>query len=328
MKGTKILLGLGVAIAIVALAMPASLAQCPTSREFGGQGNGNLTGRIKIDDDVNGFVNDGNEFASVWDTVNGTGLFGSGDHVAGNAGACPSSTWYITGTMFLGTLSGIQGFIGTAGCFPVQCPLGSAHVATLVEDVSGDGTNAGFILYSTEETSANIRPYDHARTAGIDGVGGAQATQVFEAYPTVNTSGSAGPPPNTTVTNQYADLALNFHGAGASAQGNTAIVSYDIVAHHGPAAPGHDRAAYNLGTIKNVPYENAGVVGDAVLVPCPTTADDTYLAVRASFKDGSNSPLASMLVGAPTAVECDPNIAEPQPRLERRNRKGMSRAGR
>ena len=326
MKGTKILLGLGVAIAIVALAMPATLAQCPTSREFGGQGNGNITGRIKIA--TGAFPNDGNEAASVWDTVNGTGLFGSGDHVAGNAGACPTSTWYLTGTMFLGSDSGIQGFIGTAGCFPVQCPLGNAQVATLVEDVSADGSDAGFILYSTEETSAGIRPYDHARTAGIDGVGGAVATQNFVSYPRVDTSGSAGPPPNTTVTNAYADLALNFHGAGLTAQASSAIVSYDVVAHHGPAAPGHDRAAFNLGTIKTIPYENAGVVGDAVLVPCPTTADDTYLAVGASFLNGSLAPLTSAFVGAPTAVECDPNIAEPGPRLERRNRKGMSRAGR
>lgn len=327
MKGSRILLGLGIAVAIIALAMPASLAQCPTSREFGGQGNGGLTGRIKIDDDANNFPNDGNELASIWDAVNGTGLFGSGDHISSNVGACPSSTWYVTGGMFLGTLSGIQGFVGTAGCFPVQCPLANAQLVTLVEDVAGDGSNAGFIIYNVDESPQNIRYYDHARTAGIDEVASAVATQVFQTYPRVDTTNSAGPPPNTTVTSAYADLGLNFHGADGTAQGNSAILSYDIVAHHGPAAPGFNRADYNLGTIKTVPYENAGVVGDAVLVPCPTQADDTFLAVGASFRDGSGA-LASALVGAPTAVECDPNIAEPQPRLERRDRKGLTRAGR
>jgi hypothetical protein len=328
MKVSKFLLGLGVAIAIIALAMPASLAQCPASREFGGQGNGSLTGRIKIDDDTNDFPNDGNEFASVWDTVNGAGLFGSGDHIASNPGACPSSGWYVTGGMFLGTLSGIQGFVGTAGCFPVQCPQPNVGFATLVEDVTGDGTNAGFILYNVDASFANIRPYDHARTAGIGDVGGAQATQIFQPYPTVDTTGSFGPPPNTTVTNSYLDLLLNFHGADTTAAGSSAIVSYDIVAHHGPAAPGSNRGDYNMGTIRSVAYEDLGVVGDEVLVPCPTEADDTFLAVGASFRNGPLAPIESLLVGQPTAVECDPNIAEPQPRLERRNRKGMSRAGR
>ena len=69
MKGTfKVLMGLGVAAVIVAVAMPTSLAQCPTSREFGGQGNGGITGRIKIDTTVHGFPNDGNELASFWHT--------------------------------------------------------------------------------------------------------------------------------------------------------------------------------------------------------------------------------------------------------------------
>ena len=325
MKGSRVFLGLCAAIAIVALAMPLNHAQCPTSREFGAQGNGALTGRIKIDTTTHGFPNDGNEFSSVWDTVNGSGLFGSGDHIGTNQGACPQEVWYVTGGMFLQTLAGIQGFIGTPGCFPVQCPLASAHVATLVEDVGPNG--AGFILYSVEETPANIRPYDHARTAGIDGVPSAQATQVFELYPTVNTSGSAGPPPNTTVTNSYENLLLNFHGAGLTAQASSAILSYDIVAHHGAADPGVQRADYNLGTIRTIPYEDAGIVGDAILVPCPTQADDTYLAVGASFKDGSGA-ISSALVGSTTAVECDPNIAEPGPRIQRQNRKGLSRSGR
>lgn len=333
MKRTfELFLGIGVAVAVVVTLIPAAHgAPCLPAREFGAQGNASLTGRIIIDTTTHGYPNDGNEIQSLWDAVNGSGSFSAnganGGHVPAPTDVCDEALndWYKTGTMLLGANSGIQGFIGTTNCGNLNCPIGGEEISVLVED--SNGSNAGFILYTVDGTPAGIRFYDHARTAGIDGAGGATATQVFENYPTVDVIGSAGPPPNTTVTSNYLDLALNYHGADATAAASSGVQSYDIVAHHGPSSPGRNRAAYNLGVIKQIPYGDSGENGDAVDVPCPTEVDDTFLAVGATFVDPSTGGLASVFVGDDTAVECDPNIADPDgPRIQRQRRLG--RAGR
>ena len=330
----KALRGIGVAVAIIALAAPVIHAQCPTSREFGGQGNGMLTGRVIIDVTTGGFPNDGNELTSIWDVANGSAGFGSGDHIPTNPGSCPnnggSAGWYLTGTMLLGSDAGIQGFIGTAGCFPVQCPMPGEFISTLVEDENG--FDAGFILYTVENTPAEIRPYDHARTAGINGIPSAVTTQVFHSYPALAVTDIAGTPPNTTLTLDIPDLARNYHGAGLTAAATTGIQSYDIVAHHGPAPPGRVRSFWNQGTVLTIPYSDSAVSGAVVEVICPTTADDTYLAVGATFVDPSTGGLASMYVGHVQIAECDPNIADPDaPSLQRApmsDRPSLGHAGR
>jgi len=332
MKRSRILLALGVAAVAVMLAAPISQAQCPVSQEFGAQGNPMITGRIIIDNTTNGYAGAtaASEFGSVWDTVNGSSNFGAGPHFAGSADNCPSSVWYLQNT-FTGVNSGIQGFIGGGNCFDIDCPATNARVTTLVEDQTPGGTNAGFILYSVDSTFAAQRPWDHARTAGIAQVPSGVATQRLEHYPRVHVVSSSGPPPGTTLTNNYVDLALNFHGADLTAQASTGILSYDIVAHQGSSAPGRLRSGYSLGTIASIPYANSGVTGHMLAVPCGGPTSDTYLAVGATFKDGNGS-FPSMLVGQAIAVECDPNIANPQqPMIERapqRSRKQMGQLGR
>lgn len=334
MKGSRVILGIGVAALAVALAMPLSHAQCPVTQEFGAQGNGMLTGRIIIDTGTNNYPNNGNEFGSVWDTVQGSTQFSAGVHAFGGPAGdiCPSSDWWDTGGTFLGTNSGIQGFIGSPTCFLVQCPAPTTRVTTLLEDQTPTSDNAGFILYSVDSTFQNIRPWDHARTAGIEQVPSATAMQTFRHYPAVTVVNSVGPPPTTTLTNNYVDLALNYHGDDATAAGTSAIVSYDILAHHGLTDPGRLRSAYGLGQIHTIAYANAGVNNHMVAVPCPTSAADTWLAVGATFLDPDTpGNLKSILVGKATAVECNPNIATPQQPLERapqRSRKQMGQLGR
>jgi hypothetical protein len=333
MKGSRVILGIGVAALAVTLAAPLSHAQCPVPQEFGAQGNGMLTGRIIIDTTTNNYPNNGNEFGSVWDTVQGSAQLSAGPHFAAPGDICPSTEWWDTGGAFLLANSGIQAFFGSPTCFLIQCPNEAiSQVTTLLEDTTPDNSNAGFIVYSVDATFAAIRPWDHARTAGISQVPSATAMQTFQHYPAVTVTSSSGPPPTTTLTNNYLDLSLNFHGVGDTAQGSSTIVSYDILAHHGATDPGRLRAAYGLGQIASIPYANAGVAGHQVLVPCPTSAADTFLAVGATFLDPDTpGNLKSILVGKATAVECNPNIATPQPTLERapqRSRKQMGQIGR
>jgi hypothetical protein len=332
MKVSRIILGIGAVAVAATLGAPLSQAQCPVPQEFGAQGNGMLTGRIIIDTVTNNYPNNGNEFGSVWDTVQGSAQLSAGPHFPAPGDICPTSEWWDTGGTFLLANSGIQAFFGSPTCFLVQCPLDSSRVTTLLEDTTPDNSNAGFILYSVDSTFAAIRPWDHARTAGIAQVPQAIATQVFNHYPMVTVTSSAGPPPNTLVTNNYMDLALSYHGADATAAGTSALVSYDILAHHGATDPGRLRSAYSLGQIATIPYANAAVAGHQIAVPCPTTVNDTFLAVGATFVDPDTpGGLKSILVGKATAVECDPNIATPQPKLDRapqRSRKQMGQLGR
>lgn len=316
MKATfRILFGLCAALVIVALTTPASFAQCSASREFGGLGNGTLTGRVAIN--TGAFPNNLNEFKSFWDASKAAQNNSGGAHF-GTPSLC-TDNWYITGGTFPGVNSGIQGFIASLTCQMTNC-VDPIVLSSVVEDQTADGKDAGFILYTVDESPSAIRYYDHARTAGTAGVPNATTLQSFQAYPKVNVTSSSGPPPTTTTTDNYADLAVNYHGAGATAAANSGVVSYDIVSFHGNADPGRLRSLWT--PVKSIPYNNAGVVGDQVNVPCPTPVSDTYLAVGVTFDGDGNKVLSggdikSVLVGASIPVECNPNIAEPEPKVHR-----------
>ena len=325
-KSLRILIGLGVAALILAVAMPSSFAQCPQAREFGAQGNGTLTARIKIATPV--CPNDGNEFGGIWDATN-SGI-NAGGPFFGTPDTCSISTgldggpWWLTGGKFLGANSGIQGFVASPTCIMTLCPGVTGQLMTVVEDVSPDGTDACVIAYLVDETPAAVRWYDHGRTIG--GVPGTSGTQIMETFPTVDVTGSSGPPPGTTTTQDYRDVAINFHGAlgSTAAPASAGIVSYDVVYFHGAGDPGRDRSLWT--PLKSIPYTDAGVVGDTVAVPCPSETAITYMAVGLTYAGG----VESVLVGKSTAVECDPNLAVPQepakrPKLQQRQPLGRGR---
>jgi len=335
MKSTlRILMGLGVATLIVVLAVPATHAQCPTTRILAGMGAAMSTGRIVINTTTGGYPNNGNEFGSIFD-ANGAAAVNNGGAHFPTADTCPTlgaPGWYQTGTTtgivagdatLMGANSGINAVLSSPTCQLNACPLTTAKMTAVVEDATADGKKAGFIVYTLDETPAapGARYYDHARTAGIVGIPSATAMQMFQDYPTVHVTSSSGPPPATTTTDNYADLALNYHGAGATVAATSGVVSYDIMSFHGSADPGRLRSLWT--PLKQVPYNNAGVVGDQVSVPCPTPAGDTYLAVGVTFDGDGNGVLSagdvkSALVGGSQPVECDPNIAQPdQPKVHR-----------
>lgn len=326
MKGTfKVLMGLGVAAVIVAVAMPTSLAQCPTSREFGAQGNGGLTGRIKIDTSVNNFPNDGNELASFWQTEDPTKNNG-GPHFGGDDTLCPAATWYQTGGMFLGTLSGIQGFIASPTCQMTACPDVGGSLSVLVEDTTADGTQAGFIYYQTQETPSFIRWYDHCTTVapgqpGSCGTDGTFATHVFQLYPGIDVVSSTG----SDVTNAPPDGSGNVHVSvgGVPSPEGLQIETYDICSFIGTQDPGRLRSAYTSCT--SFPYDPAGM-NQTIPNGCQDIATDEWLAVGLTYSGG----LESAYVSGTTAVECDPNIADPdkkpkRPKVQRRPQRAGGR---
>lgn len=319
MKGSlKVLAALGATAMVAALLAPAALAQCPAGREFANFGGmSTVTPVYRID--TNGLQDNNNEIGTFWESSNSNNNAG-GQHF-GVPSTCPtqgvngvSAPWWLQGTTTYipPPFRGIRGFVASPGCTMTLCPNNGASLTVVVEDQTADGSDAGFIAYMADETPAATRWWDYGRTAPANGVPG-NYQHTMERFPKANVTSSSGPPPGTTVTNGYANVDVNFHGV--SGAGNTAlpassaIASYDIVMFHGGSDPGRQRSAWS--PLKSIPYSDAAVVGDQIAVPCPDTAGDTFLAVGVTYKGGAGPAVKSVLVGGSTAVECNPNIAQP-----------------
>jgi hypothetical protein len=315
----KVWIGVTVAALAVAVLTPAALAQCGSARIFGGHAGGMFEPKLNVL--TGGTENAGNEVGYFWE--NGVGS--ANDSIGGGGGVgCPSSLWW----QVLGADRRIAGSIASPACQMDVCPAPGASLNFIVEDATADGSDAGVIMFQVDETPAAFRWWDHARVRPgyqpNDGVSvPGSHTVTMERYPTVDVTGSSGPPPGTTVTNNYLNLALNYQGVSGPAHtpnpASTGIAAYDIMGHNGATDPGRTRGAWNQGVVAQVAYVDAAVAGHNVAVTCPDPTDNTFLAVGIEFVDG----VKSALVGSAVAVACDPNIADPDDdnRLRPKSRK-------
>ena len=271
-------------VAIVALLAPTSRAQCAQARSFGGFPGGKTGSQILID--ATAFENAGNEMAQFW--ITGTPANGSGVGAAGSCdsqGPAPVGWWQQVGTS---TNRAIRGYVAQPGCDLPACPLPGQSLTFLIEEMTADGSGAGFIMYTTDDTPAGLRWYDHART-DPDAAPGTSVTHVMESLPKVIFTGSAGIPPNITVSANYADVESGTHGV--QEPGNTPlpasvqVESYDVLWAHG-GDPGRDRGLWTL--LKQIAYTDAPIVGDVVEVPC-IDEDPVYLAIGLTFDGGVES---------------------------------------
>jgi len=306
MKGyLKGMLGLAAAAVIVIASMPVAEAQCANARNLGAGSGNNTHSRIKLQAAWD--LTD-TSIGSIWE-VGQAGAVNSGGSHFGDGGACPSSNWISTGGMFPGLgLIALNASLASPTCLLSNCPAAGASVITVVESASPDGSTAGFVAYTVDDTPAGFRWYDHARTIGSPA---GQNTVVFQEYPVVDVSGSVGPPPNTTLTANYEDLAINVSAVAGSADtaqpASGSVLSYDILSATSMTDPGRNRSAYDPTPVRTVPYTDAMVVGDSIAVPCADMVSNSFVAVGVTFVDG----VQSILVGPAVAVECDPAHADP-----------------
>jgi hypothetical protein len=270
----------------------------------------------------------GTEIGGVWELGN-PAANGGGPLFPGSTGNCPSSAWWTTCGAGSQDPDGrtIEGIVGSSTCFWTgQCP---EAIALLVEDQTADGSDAGFISYSADNSQlCGLRYWDLARTDTAVPPG--DTLHGMYAYPRVETTGSSGPPPNTILTSDYRDAGSGatksvwIAGASGVLPASSILTSYDIVYFHGTADPGRERSLWT--PLKSVPYADVAVVGDTISVPCPTDVDDTFVAVGLTF-DGA---VQSFYVGKSTQVECNPNLAVPdepakRPQLKQRQPLGRGR---
>lgn len=353
----KFLIALVAALVVVGLVAPMVSAQCSPGRVVGMTENGKQKGRIAVDTDAEiPLLNNGTEKGSVWGVGSALTMHSCGPQIQASGicstgiDTCPTQTgnqgtpwWYKAWAATTPEQMSIYFGISITGCTLTNCPSDGQAVAVLVEDVTADGADAGFVLYAADDTPADpYRWYDLARTdPTADDQTDPDAFHTMHAFPTVNTRNSAGPPPNTTVTNDYRDQGNAptknvWIVAGGTYLPTQILTSYDIYWHHGPADPGRVRAG-NWTLLKSVAYSGGPIASDLIAVPCPTEAADTYLAVGMSF-DGTwtgddTLPAGSVqtyYVGRSTAVECDPTLADPDaPSIERQKKHyGRAPAGR
>jgi len=325
-----------IVIALAALIGPEAHAQCANAREFAGFG-GMVTNTTVIRIDTNGLRDSNLEVASFWVTSDST--INSGGPHFGTPSLCPSQggifgavPWWQQGTSDNNPppFRGIRGFVASPGCEMTLCPPDGASLTVVVEDITADGKDAGFIAYTVDETPPTTRWWDHGRTED-DVVG--LFTHTMQRFPKITVTYAYGPAPFITIGNNYADLRINFHGV--SGPNNTplsataAIASYDVMKFFGQHDPGRLRSAWTL--LKTIPYEGVGIVGDQVQVPCPDTTGDSFLALGVTYKGGAGPPVKSIYVGRSISIECNPNIADPEqpkPKLRPAHKKPLSASGR
>jgi hypothetical protein len=309
----------------VALVVPAAQAQCASARIFGTDGGAKtdpklniITGPLGAGLDPKDAQNTGGHFGYFWEDGNP-----GNDSVGGGGVGCPASLWWVVA----GPASSrrILNSIASPPCQMDVCPAAGASLNLIAEDQTVDLSSARMIMFQVDETPAAFRWWDMSRVIpGYPGTGNGSVN--MELYPTVDVTGSAGPPPGTSVTNSYANLKLNYNGVSGPANtprpASQGIAFYDIMGHHGAVPPARARGSWNLGVIGQVPYADAAVAGHVVPVPCPNATNSTFLGVGVQFKDG----VKSALVGAHTQVACDPNIADPDDKSNKLRPKSRSKA--
>ena len=300
MKALKILV---VIVALVAIAgmVTDTWAQCSSARLFRSSGKGGLNVRI----DSTGAQNGGNEIGRFWDTQNAAfsnnGLTGPS---FGNL--CPASLfWSGAGT----TLRFVDGFLTAGACVQTGCPAQDLTVVVEDYDLAGPpgvGGTAYYVGWAVTETPAGLRWYDYGQ---VDGVAVATTFSMLE-FPRADIVGSSRNGANVEVTVAYADQSNSVHTwlNGAVAPTASVVAEWHLMRATGTADPGRLRSNWvREATVVYVP----GGTSVFTSVPCTDTVQDEFLAIGIGFAGGTAGIVDSALVGPAVALECDPNLAQP-----------------
>lgn len=281
-------------------------AQCPTARLFRSGGKNG----INVDVDVSATDPGQNEIGRLWDSDNAAN---SNNGLSGPAyGAlCPSSDWWEA----RGTTSNwiVDGFLTANPCLQFGCPTDKLTV--VVEDYQvgfpppGAGGGAYYIGWMVDEVPADARWYDYGRVDGFV----SNTVIPMLPFPDPVITGSSRVGASVAINYNLADQGPNNHtwnnDAAAVFPTSNVISEWQLVKFTGLADPGRRR---DLGwvTIQTTPYVPGGAPA-TFNVPCGSTATDEWVAVGIGFNGGSAGIVDSALVGRAIALECDPNLAQP-----------------
>jgi hypothetical protein len=314
MKMMKLFAGVVSVAIVLAVAAPIAEAQCAAgARSFASIGGGTDPSKLRIDPaGTAGGASDsvGTEIGRFWQADDSA----SGNNFEGN---CPTQGatqagggwWQIANT----TERGVFGLITGTGCFASTCPVGDFIV--LVEDYGpsgppGVGDSASFVGWRVNETPPDIRYWDLSRFCE----GATNCTIPFVPYPVpmIISATKNDVTGERDLTADAADMSLNVYvyNTQGPQPASGIIQSYDLMISHGAGDPGRDRQNWSL--LGQIPYNDSGLAGQPITVPCDTIVDDSYIAFGATFVGGPpGGPVESALVGQAIQIECDPNLADP-----------------
>lgn len=292
------------AAAVAMIAVPAANAQCIPAQVFGNTGLAML-GMLQVEVVTGTAENAGNEIGSFWAANNGAANNFAGGCPSTNT-ADPASSWWV---VTMAGNRGVNGALGGGGtvspCIASSCPdVVADEMIYVVEDYGpagppGVGDTAFFVAWRVDATPAEARIWDLARPTGAANINFAEFP-----YAEVVSSNKAGD--NVNTTQRYVDLGLNVYGqnAGGAIPDTASIVSYDVCTFVGADDPGRDRALWSCD--QSVPYAGGDATGVSVVIDCSAQVD-TWVAVGATFVQGRTS----QLVGKATAIQCNPDLADP-----------------
>jgi hypothetical protein len=322
MKSLKVLSFVAALALIAVVAAPVAEAQCAPARTFASAVNGaTKVGFGQVVVNPAGVTPLGDEIGRFWQANNST---------LGNnfGGTCPSAVWWLNsgGAPPAGVPANslyLNGLIGGTGCAANTCPdFVSIPLTVVVEDwgapAPGINADAYFVAWQVSPTPNLLRTWNFARTASTPGA--VATTYPFVRFPHANVTSSNRNGFDVEVTLSYADVAPNFHGAtggntaagdiGTALPATSTIVSYDLMYHVGLSDPGRSRSLWT--PLATVDYPGAGVPAVFQNVDCPDQVTDAFIAVGITFEGDAGPDVPSTLVGRATAIECNPNLADPQ----------------
>jgi hypothetical protein len=334
----KVLVGLVSVAVLVAVAAPSAQAQCGAGvRAFASQSAGAPI-NLRIDPAVvppGSNATLGTEFGRMWqcsDSSAGNNFIpgdpekkmappGTGRCAARDPGQPGGGWWQINQT----TLRVVNGTMSTASCVWSTCPQGDLCLVVESFDVAGPpavGGTAYLIGWRASETPTAARYWDLSRFCG-----GANCVVPYQEFPVpMITSATKGAGGRRDIVMNAQDPAVNVYvhipNAGPASH---LVESYDLMIHTGTTDPGRNRNAtgcappnpggrcWNL--LSSISYADAALNNQPINVPCDNIADDSFIAFGATFEGGPpGGPVPSQMVGRAIQIECDPNLADPQPK--------------
>jgi hypothetical protein len=228
---------------------------------------------------------------AFWQPGNRDGANEGGYTVDQWLGYYPAYGWYLNGNLGNGSVVG--------------CPAGELVVVSTDPSPAGGTRTDIFITQATEDPSE--APFF------FTGPG-----LTFQPMPSPEVTGSSRDATNVLVDLQFADPARSFYTT-YSAVATDFITDIVLFSAKG-ADPGRDVAGWT--EIARFPYAGGQTTAPAFTVDCTDPAD-TFLAAGLALADG----YVPTHVSASVAIECDPNLADPDAKFDliRERGKGQKR---